>query len=162
MKKKKKRLDIIRDIINTQKISCQIELLQPLEEAGIEVTQATLSRDLKQLKIAKIPDSTGRYIYTLPQENNRANITHHSIMSDKHPAVGVGGFLSISFSHNIVVVKTSPGYAGSIAYDIDNGDNQEILGTVAGDDTILIILSEGTTHDKAYHILSRYIPALSS
>ena len=59
MKPKKKRLDVIREIINTQKIGCQIELLQPLKDAGIEVTQATLSRDLKQLKVAKVPDASG-------------------------------------------------------------------------------------------------------
>ena len=74
--------------------------------------------------------------------------------------VGLGGFLSISFSYNLVVIKTSPGYAGSIAYDIDNGNSKEILGTVAGDDTIIIILAEGITHEVAYRTLSKFIPAL--
>ena len=162
MKIKKKRLEVIRDIINTQKIGCQIELIQPLREAGIEVTQATLSRDLKQLKIAKMPDSTGHYIYTLPQEERIPGATQYASMPDKHPLVGMGGFLSISFSYNIVVIKTSPGYAGSIAYDIDHGCNKEILGTVAGDDTILVILAEGISHETAYNVLSRHIPALRS
>lgn len=161
MKLKKKRLEVIREIINTQKIGCQIELLQPLMEAGIEVTQATLSRDLKQLKIAKVPDSSGRYIYTLPKEEGLGNNSiKYSPAIEHHPMIGVGGFLSISFSYNLVVVKTSPGFAGSIAYDIDNGNSKEILGTVAGDDTVLIILAEGVSHDTAYLVLSRYIPAL--
>ena len=161
MKLKKKRLEVIREIINTQKIGCQIELLQPLMDAGIEVTQATLSRDLKQLKIAKVPDSTGRYIYTLPKEDSIGNSNiKYSPVVEHHPMVGVGGFLSISFSYNLVVVKTSPGFAGSIAYDIDNGNSKEILGPVAGDDTVLIILSEGVSHETAYTVLSRYIPAL--
>ena len=161
MKHKNKRLEAIKEIINTQKIGCQVELLQPLKEAGIEVTQATLSRDLKQLKIAKVPDSTGKYIYTLPKEDSiGVNNMKYTPMIDRQPLVGMGGFLSISFSYNLVVVKTSPGFAGSIAYDIDNGRCNEILGTVAGDDTILIILAEGVSHENAYMALSQYIPAL--
>ena len=163
MKLKKKRLDVIREIINTQKIGCQIELLQPLKDAGIDVTQATLSRELKQLKIAKVPDATGRYIYTLPKDNGVGSASmKYSPSIEHHPLVGLGGFLSISFSYNLVVVKTSPGFASSIAYDIDNGCCKEILGTVAGDDTILIILAEGVTHEDAYIALSQYIPALRS
>ncbi|MBR3951139.1 MAG: ArgR family transcriptional regulator [Bacteroidaceae bacterium] len=160
MKLKKKRLEIIREIINTQKISCQVELLQPLTDMGIEVTQATLSRDLKQLKIAKVPDSTGRYIYTLPKEEVIGGNMRYTPSLNHQPMVGLGGFLSISFSYNLVVIKTSPGYAGSIAYDIDNGNSKEILGTVAGDDTIIIILAEGITHEVAYRTLSKFIPAL--
>lgn len=160
MKPKKKRLDVIREIINTQKIGCQIELLQPLKDAGIEVTQATLSRDLKQLKIAKVPDASGRYIYTLPKEESINRNNKFTTTFNRHPLVGLGGFLSISFSHNMVVIKTSPGYAGSIAYDIDNGCCNEILGTVAGDDTIIVILAEGISHESAYEALSKFIPAL--
>ena len=162
MKPKRKRLDVIKEIINTQRISCQVDLLQPLKEAGIEVTQATLSRDLKQLKIAKMPDATGQYIYTLPNEmpqitsNDPAFLLHHK------PLVGLGGFLSIDFSHNLVVIKTSPGLASNIAYNIDGGNSPEILGTVAGDDTIIVILREGVKHDQAYDILSKYIAALRS
>ncbi len=160
MKLKKKRLEVIREIINTRKIGCQVELLQPLLDMGIDVTQATLSRDLKLLKIAKVPDSTGRYIYTLPKEEGMGGNVRYTPALDRHPIVGLGGFLSISFSYNLVVIKTSPGYAGSIAYDIDNGNSKEILGTVAGDDTILIILAEGISHEEAYTALSKYVPAL--
>lgn len=156
---KKKRLEIIQQIITTQKISSQIELLQVLSEAGIDVTQATLSRDLKHLQIAKIPDHSGCYIYTMPN-NEVGRSKQVNPTTYRHPIVGMGGFLSIAFSGNIVVVKTSPGYAGSIAYDIDKGNAPQILGTVAGDDTIFIVLKEDVLHEDAYEILSQYIPAL--
>jgi len=105
VKPKRKRLDVIKEIINTQRISCQVDLLQPLKEAGIEVTQATLSRDLKQLKIAKMPDATGQYIYTLPNEmpqitsNDPAFLLHHK------PLVGLGGFLFSAILGGVLIVK---------------------------------------------------------
>ncbi len=159
-KSKKQRLDVLRDIISTQKITCQSDLLKPLQDAGIDVTQATLSRDLKQLKIAKVPDSSGKYAYALPPIEMHKRMSQSDVRSNRHPQVGLGGFISIQFSANIAVIKTSPGFAGSIAYDIDSGNSNDILGTVAGDDTIFVVLREGIAHDEACDILSQFIPAL--
>ena len=161
-KNKRRRLEIIKEIINTQKIGNQSDLMRPLLNAGVEVTQATLSRDLKQLKIAKVPDNDGKYIYTLPKEDNMGRTQQYNSTFDMHPQVGLGGFLSINFSYNLAIIKTSPGFAGSIAYDIDTGNSPEILGTVAGDDTILIVMGENVSHERAYEVLSLYIPALRS
>lgn len=160
IKSKKKRLDIIKEIINTHKIDNQADLLEPLREAGIEVTQATLSRDLKQLKIAKVPDESGRYIYTLPHKDNIGRIKQYAPIKTASQTADMGGFLSITFSYNIAVVKTSPGLASSMAYDIDSGGDSEILGTVAGDDTIIIVMGEDVTHEQIYEVLAKYIPAL--
>ena len=162
VKSKKRRLEIIKEIITSQKISNQSDMLQPLHKAGIEVTQATLSRDLKYLKSAKGPDNNGNYIYTLPKEDNLGRTQQYSPVLDVHPQVGLGGFLSIDFSYNLAIIKTSPGFAGSIAYDIDTGNSPEILGTVAGDDTILIVIGENVSHKRAYEVLAEYIPALRS
>ena len=159
MKNKKERLDAIKEIIVKSRINNQDELLEPLLSRGFDITQATLSRDLKQLKIAKVPDSDGKYIYVLPKTDSIGNTIQYPSL-EAHSQNELGGFLSIQFSQNLAVIKTSPGFAGSIAYDIDLGHSPEILGTIAGDDTILVVLQEGVSHKKAYDILSRYIPAL--
>ena len=68
------------------------------------------------------------------------------------------GFISLRFSGNVAVIRTRPGYASSIAYDIDNGHIEEILGTIAGDDTIMMILNEGVTRTEVVKSLRRIIP----
>ena len=161
MEKKEKRLEAIKNIIASGAIYNQSDLLKPLLAAGYHVTQATLSRDLKELKIAKVPGNDDRYVYALPkadsleksQRKDRAGSTGHGSM---------GGFVSIDFSKNLAVIKTTPGNAGSIAYDIDSVHNKEILGTLAGDDTVLVVLREDVTHDRAYNVLAEYIPALKT
>ena len=69
------------------------------------------------------------------------------------------GFISIEFSSNIAVIKTRPGYASSLAYDIDNKNFDEILGTIAGDDTILLVIREGYSHSSIKEALSLIIPS---
>lgn len=155
---KKKRLEIIQQIIMTHKIESQIELLQFLNESGIEVTQATLSRDLKQLKVAKMPDYSGRYIYSIAHSEPKESIAPADCTIKREPVVSMGIFRSIDFSGNIAVIKTTPGCAGSIAYAIDSDIVAEIVGTVAGDDTVIVVLKEGLSHEEAHQILSRYIP----
>ena len=140
MKNKRERLGIISEILRMQVIGSQEELLDILHAKGYDVTQATLSRDLKVLKVAKTPLSNGAYKYVLPpqikpisDELNAHNFTSH------------GAVLNLEFSGQLAVVKTKPGYASAIAWDIDNRSNDEVLGTIAGDDTILLIPREGVT-----------------
>ncbi|MDR4000962.1 MAG: arginine repressor, partial [Hallella sp.] len=115
-----------------------------LRKEGFTLTQATLSRDLKQLKVAKAASMNGKYVYVLPNE---------TMYRRSHKPLSAGemlsnpGFLSINFSGNLGVIKTRPGYASSIAYNIDNSNVPEILGTIAGDDTIIIVLREGVDHN---------------
>lgn len=144
MNKKSNRLDTIKMIISSKEISCQEELLQELTNEGFDVTQATLSRDLKQLKVAKAASMNGKYVYVLPNDiMYKRNIDHSA-----QDMMAYSGFMSLQFSGNLAVIKTRPGYASSIAYDIDNRQCEEILGTIAGDDTILLILRENA--DKIY------------
>lgn len=130
------RLKIIEHIIESSAITSQEQLLRLLKETEVSVTQATLSRDLKMLKVGKISDGSKGYIYTLPSILNLKESEQQYINDFKR------GFLSIAFSNNICVVKTLPGHANSTAAAIDNLSFDEVLGSIAGDDTIMVILSE--------------------
>ena len=158
MKSKKDRLDTRRMIISSQEMGSQEELLEALKAEGYVVTQATLSRDLKQMKVAKAATMSGSYVYVLP------NVTMYKRVST--PAqikemMQVPGFLSIHFSGNMGVIKTRPGYASSIAYNIDNSDIPYIIGTIAGDDTIFIVIKEGSTEKDVVSALRAVVPNLT-
>ena len=127
MKIKNDRLEALRMIISSQELGSQDELLTALKKEGFQLTQATLSRDLKQLKVAKAASMRGNYVY-------------------------------INFSGNMGVIKTRPGYASSIAYNIDNSHINQILGTIAGDDTIFIVIKQGVTKDEVIDALSEVVP----
>lgn len=155
MKSKNNRLDAIKIIISSKEIGSQEELLQELLKEGYQLTQATLSRDLKQLKVAKAASMNGNYVYVLP------NNTMYKRMTEQHSAMEmlrIDGVRGIEFSGNLAVIRTRPGYASSVAYDIDNRDFDEVLGTIAGDDTILLVLREGCTRTSVINALSLVIP----
>jgi transcriptional regulator of arginine metabolism len=145
MTTKKERLTTIFDLVNNHSLGNQEELLILLRERGFDVTQATLSRDIKQLKIIKSPDAAGNYIYTVPRENYYRGKT----VITKEPGKGLNdGFLSLDFSDRLGLIKTRPGYAMGIASDIDNRISHVILGTIAGDDTILLIPRDGFDREQ--------------
>lgn len=156
MGKKSDRLDTIKMIISSQELGSQEDLLQALNQEGYVLTQATLSRDLKQLKVAKAANVNGKYVYVLPNDilykRNHAQGVHEMMRST--------GFVSLQFSGNIAVIRTRPGYASSIAYDIDNRENSLILGTIAGDDTIMMVLKENASYRSVKDFLSEIIPNL--
>ena len=133
MKVKNNRLEALRLIISSQQLGSQDELLTALQKEGFKLTQATLSRDLKQLKVAKAASMSGNYVYVLPNETMYKRVNTPNTIREM---MKVPGFISINFSGNIGIIKTRPGYASSIAWNIDNSDIPEILGTIAGDDTI--------------------------
>ena len=155
MKSKNNRLDAIKMIISSKEVGSQDELLQELLKEGYSLTQATLSRDLKQLKVAKAASMNGNYVYVLP------NNTMYKRMTEQHSATDMlrfNGVISLEFSGNLAVIKTRPGYASSVAYDIDTHNFNEILGTIAGDDTILLVLREGCSRTSVLSSLSLIIP----
>ena len=156
MKKKANRLDAIKMIISSKEIGSQEELLQALGAEGFELTQATLSRDLKQLKVAKAANMNGKYVYVLP------NNIMYKRSNDQSPSEMLmnSGFVSLQFSSNIAVIRTRPGYASSMAYDIDNRECSSILGTIAGDDTIMLVVQENASHKEVRDFLSQIIPNL--
>ncbi len=156
MKNKSARLQAIREIIIQSRVKSQEELLRKLFDMGFDLTQATLSRDLKQLRIAKVPGNDGSYVYIMPEVGSVGKLMQEKLA--KAPAPTLGGFISINFSGNLAVIKTRPGYAGGLAYDIDSNMPPHILGTIAGDDTLLVILEEGLSHRQAMLALSPFLP----
>jgi transcriptional regulator of arginine metabolism len=142
---RKERLEAISRIIRTEKIRNQEELLKQLQANGFSVTQATLSRDIKQLKLARVHDGND----TVYQP-----ITPLLSAGTTHPA---GIHAGLEFSGNLAVIKTRPGYAMGIASDIDASAPQEILATVAGDDTILVIPREGYSRESVAEAITRFI-----
>ena len=157
MKIKNSRLEALRMIISSQEMGSQEELLQALKQEGYVVTQATLSRDLKQLKVAKAATMRGNYVYVLP---NDTMYKRGSTPLKVKEMMQVPGFLSINFSGNMGVIKTRPGYASSIAYNIDNNHIEEIIGTIAGDDTIFIVIKQGVTKEDVIDALREVVPNL--
>ena len=155
MKVKNNRLEALRLIISSQQLGSQDELLTALQKEGFKLTQATLSRDLKQLKVAKAASMSGNYVYVLPNETMYKRV---STPNSSREMMKVPGFVSINFSGNIGIIKTRPGYASSIAWNIDNSDIPEILGTIAGDDTIFIVIKEGVKHQQVINALSDVVP----
>lgn len=147
MSTRKERLEAIRHIIQTCVVSNQEQLQRELEAAGYQVTQATLSRDIKQLKIAKVHADGHSYVYRLP------DYTPFVQTEQKNK----NGEPAIEFSGNLAVIKTRPGYANGIASDIDTYAPDEILGTIAGDDTILVIPREGISRKRVREALGRFL-----
>ena len=140
MNGREQRLKAIRKIIAESRVSSQDQLLHKLEEESVTITQATLSRDLKVLKVGKVPDAGGGYYYILSETEGES--LRGYIEDFKR------GYLSLSFSHNLGVIKTLAGHADTVAIALDRLDLPEILGTIAGDDTILVILKEGESCDS--------------
>ena len=157
MKIKNNRMEALRMIISSQEMGCQEELLQALKQEGFVVTQATLSRDLKQLKVAKAATMRGNYVYVLPNDTMYKRVSTPLKVKEM---MQVPGFLSINFSGNMGVIKTRPGYASSIAYNIDNNHIEEIIGTIAGDDTIFIVIKQGVTKEDVIDALREVVPNL--
>lgn len=128
----------IREIISSNDIETQDELVDLLKGMGFNVTQATVSRDIKELHLVKVPMMDGRYKYSLPadQRFNPLQKLKRSLMD---------AFVKIDSAGHMLVMKTLPGNANAIGALIDNLDWDEVLGTICGDDTILIICR--TSHD---------------
>lgn len=140
----------IRDIIANKEIETQEELVDELRNAGFNVTQATVSRDIKELHLVKVPSMNGRYKYSLPadQRFNPYQRLKRSLMD---------AFVKLDKAGHLLVMKTLPGNANAIGILIDNLDWDEIIGTICGDDTILIICR---TPEETEEIENRFLEML--
>ena len=157
MKNKKVRLQLIVELIKNNCIGSQEELARLLAARSYVVTQATLSRDLKQLRTTKVATDMGNYMYIIPDSNDLQDTMLSQGMSAA-PAGQHAGFVSIQFSGHFAVIKTRNGYASGLAYDIDMSKTPEILGTIAGADTVFAVLREDVTHEDAMELFSRFLP----
>lgn len=129
---KTRRHFAIMEVIASKNVGTQEELCEILRERGYDVTQATVSRDIKELKLIKLPDELG-YHYAMP-DTASPRISQDRLRRNFRETV-----VSIDRSENLVVIKTLPGTANAVASMIDAADNNDILGTLAGDDTILVV-----------------------
>jgi len=131
---KLERHKAILKLISEEEINTQSELVKRLREKGYKVTQATISRDIKELGLIKIPAGRQKYRYASPPRHQIDNVYGRLIRMFQDSVV------SFDYSENIILVRTLPGTAHAVASCIDNIGWKEVLGTVAGDDTILVIV----------------------
>ena len=137
----------IEAVVEAQSSETQEELAAILREQKIDVTQATVSRDIKELHLVKVPYGRGKYRYAFPTDLQRA----HSEVKMKKIFQDV--VTHIESSGNLIVIKTHPGAGGTVAFALDNAHWPELIGTVAGDDTILVIVKQGVSaQDVAEHM----------
>ena len=155
MEDKYQRLSTILRIIQENQVTSQEQLLGKLRSEGFDITQATLSRDLKHLKVAKLPGSKGAYHYVLP-----ASRSYAASEDDPSTASSLEGFLSLEFSGNVGVIRTVPAYSHTIASALDSANFKSIAGTVAGNDTIILVIREGYTREDIRANLVSAFPGL--
>ena len=147
------RLLAIEKIIDEENISTHDELLRKLKRKGINCTQATLSRNLRQLGAGRIPDGAGGYKYSL-SENIKSSVAS-GLKLNIVPVIQ-----DIVEAKDLMVIKTLPGNASNTAFMIDGAGRYEIAGTIAGDDTILLIPRDGITLQQVHSCLEIILPGL--
>lgn len=130
----------ILEIIEGHEIETQEELAEYLKRNGFNVTQATVSRDIKELRLIKVLTKNGRYKYAAIKQQE-------SVISDRLIKIFKDSVLSIDYSGNIIVIKTLSGAANAAAEAIDVLDIKDIVGTIAGDNTIFILVKENADKD---------------
>ena len=126
----------ILEIVEREPIDTQEQLQQKLQEQGVTCTQATISRDIKQLHLIKEPVGHGQYRYTVSSQRNRLNV------ADKLRTIFRESIISVDFAQNIVVIKTMAGLANAAAAALEGMDVPDMVGTLAGDDTALLVMKD--------------------
>lgn len=155
MKERFERLKTVRSLIKAHRIDSQETLLQLLQEAGYGVTQATLSRDLKYLKVGKVSDGHSGYYYTVPSDEERRESERHYIQDF------LRGYVSIDWNVGLAVVRTFSGHSDTVALAIDNMGLEEVLGTISGrDNMVFIALREGSSGEDLVAAMKKKIPEL--
>ncbi len=163
MNPKQKRLEALKKLIASNNAGNQDDILSMLSASGFVVTQATLSRDLKELKVAKVPNGKGGYGYRLSEQIVKEGVRSASqkpVLSEMSNMLS--GIESVEFSGQIGVFHTLPGYANMIASVIDSSLGREVMGTIAGDDTIFLALRATGDIDSIMSRLETVIPGISA
>ena len=126
----------ILEIIDREPIDTQEQLQQRLQEMGIVCTQATISRDIKQLHLIKEPIGQGKYRYAVSIQRNRLNV------ADKLRTIFRESIVSVDYAQNIVVIKTMSGLANAAAAALDSMNIPYVVGSIAGDDTVILVMRD--------------------
>ena len=148
---KRVRHEMILQVIKEQEIVTQEELAQVLNQKGFDVTQATVSRDIRELKLTKEPNEKGKSCYTAPPKRHGGDGKYLGIIKE--------GFVSMDVGQNILVIKTISGMAMAVAAAMEKMDFPEIIGNIAGDDTIMCVMKNG---EQARQVMGKIRQALSS
>jgi transcriptional regulator of arginine metabolism len=156
MKNRSQRLYTIQEIIKNSSLSTQGEILTKLKQRGIQITQATLSRDLKLLRVNRLTNESGRSVYGIYRAADVKKVKKTDAPSLTE------SIISLNFANALALLKTLPGYASCVAVRIDQANPIEIVGTIAGDDTILIVPREGIPRTQVKDRLFRIFPGLKS
>lgn len=141
----------IKELIASHNIQTQEELVDLLRDNGFQVTQATVSRDIKELQLIKVPDDSGEYKYALPIDQKFSAVQRLKRALVDH-------YLHIDRANNLVVMKCLPGTANAVGVLIDQLEWPELLGTICGDDTILLICR---TDEQGAEVVERITAMLS-
>ncbi len=141
------RRDLIIRIIRNTAVGSQSELVDLLREQGSEVTQATVSRDLDELGAVKTLASDGRLLYAVPAEGGEDRLQADELedINARLIRVAEDTMVSVAFSGNLVVLRTPPGAAQYLASAFDHSHLRDVIGTIAGDDTIMLVVAEHST-----------------
>ena len=134
---KRNRQEKMLELISRYEIDTQDELIARLRDCGFEVTQATVSRDIRELKISKMMTGKGSYRYVLPKQTATGS-------GQKFSTALIDSIVTVESACNIVVIKTYPGLASAVAGYIDSQSLPEILGTIAGDDAIFVVVRDAS------------------
>jgi transcriptional regulator of arginine metabolism len=149
---KRDRQEKIKDLIRQHEIETQEELADYLRNAGFLVTQATVSRDIRELKLSKMASGSGQQKYVFFQQDD-------NMLEEKYISVLQNGFVSVEACGNILVVKTVSGMAMAVAAALDAMRFNEVAGSIAGDDTIMMAVRTApdavTVRDKIYKVIER-------
>jgi len=148
---KKARHELIKEIIEQSRIETQDDLTAALLLKGVKVTQATVSRDIKEMRLYKVSDVNGHYFYTCPKVQNI--LSHDGVLSQTVRT----SIVKIKMNDSLVVIHTVPGSAASVAFALDNMNFEEILGTIAGDDTIFVAVANAEAGNNIVQKLKNLI-----
>jgi len=140
------RIEIIQQLVRTRKVVSQEELAAMLAEEGVQTTQATLSRDLRKLHITKQHDAAGGYYYVLPGQGPQSRAGE--------------SIVSLDLSGQMAVARTLPGCANMVGALVDAHRHPSLMGTIAGDDTLLFVLRAKSSHESFLDFLESFIPGI--
>ena len=148
------RLAAIRRIVGRGETRQQEDLVVALARDGFRVTQSTLSRDLRDLRVTRVPDGDQGYRYGFAEAERMAGARQGLVNDIKN------GLVALVFSGNLLVIKTLPGHAASVARALDNLPISDLVGTIAGDDTVIAVIREGVDHGQCLERLSQLVPGV--
>lgn len=147
---KQSRLEKILEIIENNDVGTQEELLSLLRESGFNVTQATVSRDIKELRLVKTLSSSGEYIYSVAKAEN-------TNLSSKFDTLLAESAVKVDYVFNQIIIKCYSGLANAVCATLDSQHFDGLIGTVSGDDTILIIMRSEQQAHNLYNLIQRKI-----